>query len=323
MTRRRKSKAVVKRLSTAAAVVAVASLAWSGSASAETDPAAIAEGLRSDPVYVDRDAHRTLSSAEAGRVRLRIVERNIGRIKVAVLPEEAAEGAGGIAPLANSIDRELAAPGTLIVAAGKGLYAVTSYPQVDQAVRALRQAVSENAGAGLSAQLLDAVNRIARIDPGAAGDLALPRTATPTSPGDDFLHELLELLRLVAFGVVALMALPVLFLAGRGLWRWNRRRQDASDRLLAARRRARESLIALGDNIRALDLDVSMPDADRGALADYEQALARYEEASRTLDGADTPRRVELATLALDEGRMRIETAKARLGDHGAHTVGR
>lgn len=47
---------------------------------------------------------------------------------------------------------------------------------------------------------------------------------------------------------------------------------------------ADEQLIALGDDIRALDIDVSMAGADAAGVASYGQTLESYEKAERALE---------------------------------------
>ena len=70
----------------------------------------------------------------------------------------------------------------------------------------------------------------------------------------------------------------------------------------------------LGDDIRSLDLDTSMPNAPRAALAEYEQAIARYDQANELLSGDPTEYRVDQARAAIAAGRRHIETARERLG---------
>jgi hypothetical protein len=76
---------------------------------------------------------------------------------------------------------------------------------------------------------------------------------------------------------------------------------------------AREDLVALGDDIRALDLDVQMPDADPEGKQHYGQAAERYTEAEQALDRARRPEDIERVTLALEEGRWAMSAAKAEL----------
>ena len=76
---------------------------------------------------------------------------------------------------------------------------------------------------------------------------------------------------------------------------------------------AQEDLLALADDIRALDLDVEMPGASGEARRDYERALSLYEQADRALDHARRPEDLEGVSSAIEEGRFAIAAAKARL----------
>ena len=292
------------------------------------DPEEVGRGLRSDPVYVDARANPSLSVRDAGRVRLRIASRAIGRNKVAVLSRRAADRAGGLQPLANAVDRGLGGiRGTLIVSAGPGLHLVTSYRDSERAVRAVRSAVSAHEDDRLAVKLLDAVDRLARADPGPAQDLqapVAPRITIPAVPAipdaRGVSDDVVGTFKVVVYTVLALIALPFVIL-GLVLWRRARRRRaEEAEQLGEDREAAREQLIALGDEIRALDLDVSMPNADPAGRADYERALGCYERADRALAEADGRRRLDRATGLLGEGLKAIEAAKARLG--GAERLG-
>ena len=79
------------------------------------------------------------------------------------------------------------------------------------------------------------------------------------------------------------------------------------------RRVAQEDLLALADDIRALDLDVEMPGANPDAKRDYEEALGHYERAAQAFDRARAPEDLEAVSSALEAGRFAMASAKARL----------
>jgi hypothetical protein len=91
-----------------------------------------------------------------------------------------------------------------------------------------------------------------------------------------------------------------------------RRRKEDDAEFAEAKRNARDDLVALGDDIRALDLDVQMPNADRQARADYDHAVARYTEAEELWERARTPQDLAPVGSALEEGRWAMASAKAR-----------
>lgn len=79
------------------------------------------------------------------------------------------------------------------------------------------------------------------------------------------------------------------------------------------RRAAQEDLLALADDIRALDLDVEMPGANPEGKRDYAEALALYERAAKAFDRAQAPEDLEAVSGALEAGRFAMASAKARL----------
>ena len=72
-------------------------------------------------------------------------------------------------------------------------------------------------------------------------------------------------------------------------------------------------MLALADDIRALDLDVEMPDVDRGAKEHYGRSVEAYERADRAYDTARRPDDLASVSSALEEGRYEMASAKARL----------
>jgi hypothetical protein len=203
----------------------------------------VAAGLRSDPVYVADSEREQLSVAERGRLRLRILRKDIGRIQIAVMSPRSAERAGGLGELANAVDQAM---------------------------------------------------------PGRRGALV-------ATTGTAF-HVLGVII------VAASIAIPFLLGAMALLMALRRRRAAAEDREELDRGDARDELIALGEEIQALDLDVEMPDASPRGREEYERALRLYDRANLLL-GKDDPGEVELyeARRSLEEGRSRIAAAREAL----------
>ncbi len=79
------------------------------------------------------------------------------------------------------------------------------------------------------------------------------------------------------------------------------------------RRTAQEDLLALADDIRALDLDVEMPGANPEGKRDYAEALELYERAAKGFDQARAPEDLEPVSRALEAGRFAMASAQARL----------
>lgn len=301
------------------AVAACLVLALPAEALAGSTAREVAQALRSDPVYVAPKVSGLLSVAERGRLRLRIVRRDIGRIQIAVVPSGSAERAGGLNEFANAVDQAMPGRrGALLVTTGSGFHVITSHAVVNPTLAAVRSAVESNRGKGLDRQLLAAVDGIAEVDPGASADPAAPGPGPGPSAaapnGDELLDDVGDSFRLGVLIVAAAIALPFLLGALGLLVVWRRRRAAAEEREQLTTRDARDELVALGEEIRALDLDVDMPGVSQEARDEYERALSLYDRANQLLAG-DDPSDVELAEArrSLEEGRARLEGARAAL----------
>ena len=173
-------------------------------------------------------------------------------------------------------------------------------------------AVNQRPDDRLVDELLAAIPRIARIDPGPESD---PGQQPPSVPDpDDFLDDLGDAFKLGVLIVAGAIAVP--FILGAVLLAARARRRRAREKEVreAGERSADDELVELGDDIRSLDLDTSMPNAPRAALAEYEQAIARYDQANELLSGDPTEYRVDQARAAIVAGRRHIEAARERLG---------
>jgi hypothetical protein len=272
-----------------------------------------AKSLEGDPVYVHPGVAERLTVPEQGKVRLEIVRSAIGRIKVAVVPAGVAARAGGVGSFANEIDRTLHVRGALIVVAGSDYWVVTSYPQSDAAADALRAAVNKSPDDRLVDELLAAIPRLGRIDPGPESDPDGQEPPSVPDP-DDFFDDVGDAFKLGVLIVAVAVALP--FILGAVLLAARARRRRAREKEVreSGERSADDELLALGEDIESLDLDTSMPNAPRAALTEYEQAIAHYDQANELLEGDPTEYRVEQARAAIAAGRRHIAAARERLG---------
>jgi ABC-type amino acid transport substrate-binding protein len=309
--------ATPRRLAAAAALSAA--LCAPAVASAATTVRDIAGALRSDPVYVARSQNELLTVPERGRVRLRIVREDIGRIQVAVVSPRSAERAGGLGELANAIDQAMPGRrGALVVTTGSAFHVVTSHGVVRPTAAALQAAVQAHRGDGLESQLLAGVNGIAEVDPGAGADVNAPVPSVPVAGGsgdsNDVGDDIGDSFRIGVLIVAAAIALPFVLGAAVFLLGVRRRRAAAHDREQIDRGDARDQLVALGEEIEALDLDVEMPNASPRGRDHYDQALKLYDRANRLLSKED-PSEVELyeARRSLEEGRARVAAARDAL----------
>ena len=265
-----------------------------------------AEDLKRAPVYVDPQAESILSSGEAQRLSDQIESAQAGPIYIAVLPEEAlSERGGSLDDVLQTLGETLGRSGTYAVVAGGALAAGATEGtpfEADTVPELADQAIESVGGNGASAVLTDFVDR---LETSAASGGGLPEGSgdTPNTPdGDGGGFGLLPLL-LVGGGIALIISL--------------RRRRAAEQRahlqLKEVKGAAMDDLVALGNDLRALDLDVEMPDADPAAKDDYVHALGCYERASQSIDDARRPEDMEAVTSQLEEGRWAMASAKSRL----------
>ncbi|HSD80959.1 MAG TPA: hypothetical protein VLB47_09865, partial [Solirubrobacteraceae bacterium] len=97
------------------------------------------------------------------------------------------------------------------------------------------------------------------------------------------------------------------------LSRSRRRRRERAVHVDELREAARDDLVALGDDVRAIDVPIEQPGVDPRAREALGVALERYDEAETALDRAREPGDFGPITQALEEGRWAMEVAKARL----------
>jgi hypothetical protein len=270
-------------------VLAVALVLAPAAAAGELVDAAV-EALREDPVYVHPDAERKISAAEADLIADEIASEGAGPLYIAVLPQRARSEAGGDANgVLRAIRDALGVRATYAVVVGDTLRAGSDLLPSGAAGAAAREALDEHGEEGVAATLLDFVARVG--DERSGGD----------SDGGGFGIPNALLIAAGVGGAALLVA------------RRRRRSRQRAAELAQVKGEAEADLLALADDIRALDLDVEMPDADSRAKEDYARALEAYEEADRRLDRARSPEELEPVSQALEEGRYAMASAKARL----------
>jgi hypothetical protein len=255
--------------------------------------------LDSQPVCVDPAVRRQLSGAEADALAQKIRSAGAGPVFVAVLPEAAkAEAGGTAADVVRVIHRELGRTGTYAVVAGGSFRAGTTSgfragPLADAAF-------AEHSSEGLAPVLTDFVDRVGEAREGGGGSA---EPASGGGGGDGGSSGL-------AVGLLALVGLGggAVYLNGR------RQRRLREERELAeVKHVARDDLVALGDDIRALDLDVEIPGADPAAKAEYGRAVELYDRANQGFEAARRPEDLAPVTQALEEARWAMSSARARM----------
>jgi hypothetical protein len=92
-----------------------------------------------------------------------------------------------------------------------------------------------------------------------------------------------------------------------------RRRRAEQAELEDLRTAARDDLVALGDDVRDVDLDVEQPTADPRSREELGRGLAAYEDAERLLRQARRPEDIAEITRTIDDGRQAMAASRALL----------
>jgi hypothetical protein len=267
---------------------------------------AAAQRLQSEPLYVHPSVRSHLAEREERRLR-RLMRESPVPMYVAILPTSAAAEAGGtergaLIELSQEVDgRGIFAlaltgdGGSFIAGSNHGI----GDPRVAQAAT---EAVEAHRGEGVGPVVTEFVERANALS-GADAAAETAREAPPSGAAED---------GGVGAGTIILLGGGVLAAGAYFMMRRERRRLRV-DALQEAKDNAHDDLIALGDDIRSLDIDVEMPGTPRKVIDDYSVAVAAYERAESAWEAARTPEDLEPVSMALEEGRWAMASAKARL----------
>ena len=267
-------------------VVAGAALAFVPIAQAGPTIDQAVEALRSDPVYVDPAAEVAIDAGDETRLRRKLDTAGAGPVYIAILPLAAEDEAGG-APdgVVQAIHDGLGRPGTYAVIVGRHFRAGSEGPlQPGVAGRLATEALEAHRGDGVTATLLDFVDRVAEARRHGAGD------DEPSGGGS------------------ALIIVLVIGGAAFVLFRAYRRRRRTRAELAEVKAAAHEDLIALADDVQKLEEPV---ESNHRAQDEYASALESYDKATRSFDRARQPRELEAVTRALEDGRYHMAAAQA------------
>jgi hypothetical protein len=276
-------------------------LLLAGSARAQGQLDSAADALALDPVYVNPEAERAISEGEAEDLRQEITASGAGLLYIAILPADAAREAGGDTGGAlREIARAVRQPGTYAAVVGDDFRAGATQGILPEgrAAELATDALEAERGNGTAAVLESFVRRVSNVRGEGASSGGEPDDGGAGFP----------------------IFLVVLVVAAVGLFGWSRvrRRRREQAELEQVKAVAREDLIALGDDIRALDFDVEMPDVDQEAKEHYGLAVERYKQADEALGRARRSDDIEGVTSLLEEGRWAMTAAKARLAGEQA-----
>ncbi len=272
------------------ALIALAALALVPVASAGAIVDRAVTGLTSSSVYVDSGAvTKTITGTQASALRREIETRGDGPIYIAVLPAKALDEAGGDASsVADQLYRRLQKRGVYAVVAGGHFRAESTDLARGSAGKLATQAFAAHHTEGIGSTLIDFVDRV--------GAERLGRGSGSSSGR-----------RLRNVGI-----LPLLLVAGVGffLYRAFKRRRVRAEEFRAVKETARGDLVALADDVQALEGRV---ESNEAAKRDYLAALDEYSRASSAFDRASSPAQLAPVAEALEGGRYLMASAQTRL----------
>jgi hypothetical protein len=281
----------------AASLALVGLLAGPATAGRYVDQAAAA--LRRDPVYVDKAARRAMPPASASAVRRRIRQASTP-VYVAVLPAAALREAGNDPNrLAGAIAAALGRRGTVAVAAGNRTGAGGNALDPGVAAKAMRTASSAHRGR-LQATMVEFVSLLeARSSAGGAAT-----TRVWDRP----------LVRPVAFVLAGLILLGLVDVIFLNVLRRRRRGRGAGFADVQAL--SREDIVALGEDLRNLDVGLEAESDKPLAVRDYGRAYESFQQGVEAFERAATPEELAPVSTALEAGRFFMTVARARFEGH-------
>jgi hypothetical protein len=250
--------------------------------------------LRHDPVYVDAGARKAIRAASVPALRNQVKKADTP-IYVAVLPAAALREAGGSADrLAQAIVAALRGGGTVAVSAGGRTGAASDKLDPGIAGTTIRAASQAHRG-DLAATMMDFVGR----------------AEVAASAGEPFWRTLWDrpLVRTIAV-IVALLILVSLVNVVVNMF--SRRRSGRASGYGDVRALAREDIVALGDDLRNLDLGPEAEHDESQAARDYTRAYESFQQAVEAFKRAEGPNDFAPVSTALEAGRYYMTVARAR-----------
>lgn len=276
-----------------ASLVVLLTLVLTVPASAQSTATSAVEGAVSafqsgDLVYVDPDARGRLPVSQEEGLEEQI-SRAGGGIYIAVFPEDSEATAG---ELGNEIIRGTGQDGTYAVVAQNTLGADSN-----QLRRGEPQALARQAAQGASSVSQGLADFVSSVEQARSGGGS---TNEPGGSGG-------------GGGFLGIFALAALGLGAFTFMKRRRLKRETQSQVADVRRVVTDDLVALGGDIRALDLDVEMPGANPEAKARYAEAVEAYIRAEEALDRAKAPEDFQPIGKELEEGRYDIAAARALL----------
>ncbi|MET8297809.1 MULTISPECIES: hypothetical protein [unclassified Streptomyces] len=261
-------------------------------------PAAVAEGLKKGPVYVDPGAAAQLSQGQADALAAKI--KAAGKpLFVAVLPATPAFPADSVL---RTVRTETGITGLYAIRLGDGFNAGADRTVMPgNAVRNLTDAVKAGGPVDAATELNNFVDQAL---PQMKGHAPASWGGGASSGGGSSAGTLITL------GALALVG------GGGGylLVKRNRKRREEARREAIARLSVvvDEDITAFGEELDRLDFHPGEPGADDAMRQDYARGLDSYERAKQIMASVQRPEEVQGVTQALEDGRYALACLDAR-----------
>ncbi len=295
----------------------------------DVDVAGLAKALESKPVQVAGSPDPTLSRSERQSLAARIKKEDPGRIWIAVISPFDPQQTGDVS---SSLADDINKPGVVVVVAGSNYHVTTTWESGTAAGERLGKAVN-GPGESFPTQMRRTIDSFAKADAarhhpgsdtGQSGAGTTPSQSGVTSPstsnGGGGGSGSASNGGSSSGGAIAGLIVLVLILIPATLFgtRFARRRMRASrwqrEATADARSQAQSDLVKLGEDIGALDIDSSMPNASAQAKDEYSKAIECYQEAERRLKNPDDAYQFARGREALARGQQHLSAATELFG---------
>ncbi|MFG1620869.1 hypothetical protein [Kribbella sp. NPDC049227] len=274
--------------------------------SGSSDPAAVVEGWRTSPVYVDSSQRALVPDDEAAKLAERVKDHSPA-IRIAVLPAEALNDGrrdkqdSARAFLDSVVDKQ-SADGIYVIVFG-GLITWGSAVGVDTPIASI---------------LTDELGKHSRSDPVGTLNGVLDQLGAPKAPSGP-----------PGWLWPSVIVLVVLIAGGFAL-RWWRSRPgkdegpalyrpsydvlpDEADTVEERRRLAREDVTRFGEELDAADVRLDGHGDGTATTADVQAAMDAYAAAGRVVDGKPDDEQLRGVRATVGYGRWRLACAQARI----------
>ncbi|HEY5032829.1 MAG TPA: hypothetical protein VIJ54_10165, partial [Actinomycetes bacterium] len=272
-----------------------------GPASADSVVDAAVAALQQSPVYNSPAASPRMTDSETAQLTSEI-QAGSTPIYVAVLPASVlASYNNDPTQVIEAIQKGLGANGTFAVVAGRNLKVGNNQGNTEVAALA-DQAVAQNQGGSVYSVLSTFVTLVENAASGSGSGSGGSGSGTSGSGGSSN-GSLVPIL-----GVLVVGAGGIALLARRSS---SQARQRAAATLAEVRPAFEEDVTKLGEDIKALDLDIDSPKTTDEMRQHYAAALNAYDKSKATLEAATNTLGLHPVSGALEEGHFELACVTA------------